>query len=55
MDLRRSVDKPTMTKLKKLSSVPKKKPEKLTEKDLAELMGVHRDRYGRKDGALRRK
>lgn len=56
MDLRRSVDKPTMTKLKNLNSKPKKKPEKLTEKDWAELMNVNRDTYKRgKGGAIRRK
>lgn len=48
----------TRTKLKCLSSKSKdkpKKPEHLSDRDLAELMGVHRDRYGRKDGAMRRK
>ena len=43
-------------KLKNLSSKPKPKPEKLTAKDLADLMGVNRDTYARgKGGAVRRK
>ena len=41
------------TKLKNLSKQPK--PEILTDKDLKDLMGVHRDTYTRKGGAVRRK
>ena len=43
----------TRAKLKNLSSKPK--PEILTDKDLLELMGVNRDRYERRGGAVRRK
>ena len=43
----------TRTKLKKLRKQPN--PEILTDKDLLELMGVHRDTYTRKGGAVRRK
>ena len=44
----------TRTKLKKLSSKPK--PEILTDKDLADLMGQNRQTYKRgKGGAMRRK
>jgi len=43
----------TRSKLKNLSSKPK--PEKLTDKDLADLMGINRDRYERRGGAVKRK
>ena len=44
----------TRTELKKLSSKPK--PEKLTDKDLVELMGQNRQTYKRgKGGAVKRK
>jgi hypothetical protein len=33
----------------------KKQQEHLTEKDIEELMGMNRDRYTRKNGAVRRK
>ena len=32
-----------------------KKQEKLTEKDIEELMGIHKPRYTRKRGAVRQK
>ena len=53
MKLSDCLNKNTRTKLKNLSSKPK--PEILTAKDLVELMGVNRDRYERKGGAVRRK
>lgn len=36
---------------------PKKKPkpEKLSTKDIEELMGIHKDTYTRRNGAVRRK
>jgi len=43
----------TRSKLKNLSSNPKS--EILTDKDLTYLMGVNRDRYERRGGAVRRK
>jgi hypothetical protein len=33
----------------------KKKHEQLSTKDLEELMGIHRDTYTRRNGAVRRK
>jgi len=56
MELKRSVDKPSMTKLSNLSSEPKKKQGILTDKDLLELMGQNRQTYKRdKGGAVKRK
>lgn len=42
---------------KKKSKSPKLKPksEKLSTKDIEELMGIHQDTYTRKNGAVRRK
>ena len=48
-----NLNKNTRTKLKNLSKKPKR--EMLTDKDLLELMGVHRDRYERRGGAVKRK
>jgi len=53
MKLSDLLNKNTRTKLKNLSKQPK--PEILTDKDLLELMGVNRDRYERRGGAVRRK
>ena len=53
MKLSDCLNKNTRTKLKNLSKQPK--PEILTDKDLLELMGVNRDTYTRKGGAIRRK
>jgi len=56
MKLSDCLNKSTRNKLRNLSS--KSKPEKkehLTDKDLADLMGINRDRYERKGGAVRRK
>ena len=54
MKLSDCLNKNTRTKLKNLSSKPK--PEILTDKDLKDLMGVHRDTYARgRGGAVRRK
>jgi len=52
MKLSDCLNKNTRTKLKNLSSKPK--PEILTDKDLAELMGQYRQTYKRgKGGAVR--
>lgn len=40
---------------KPIKSQPKKKQEKLSESDLAELMGMNRPTYKRKNGAIRRR
>ena len=55
MKLSDRIDNNTRGKLRNLSSKTTKKPEILTEKDLQDLMGVNRDRYQRKGGAVRRK
>lgn len=36
-------------------SPKKKKKERLTTKDIEELMGIHKDTYTRRNGAVRRK
>ena len=53
MKLSDCLNKNTRSKLKNLSKQPK--PEILTDKDLKDLMGVHRDCYERRGGAVRRK
>ena len=53
MKLSDRLDKNTRTKVKNLSKQPKQ--EILTDKDLKDLMGVNRDRYERKGGAVKRK
>lgn len=64
MRIQDHLDKGTKSKLRNLS-MPKGKrnnksktsnrPEQLSERDLNDLMGVHRDRYERRGGAVRRK
>lgn len=55
------LEKSTRSKLKNLSSKSKRKRkkrrnvERFSEKDLLDLMGVGRDRYERRGGAVRRK
>jgi hypothetical protein len=44
-----------LSKLKKSKSPEKRKIEQLSTKDIEELMGMNRDRYTRKNGAVRRK
>jgi len=53
MKLSDLLDNNTRSKLKNLSKQPK--PEILTEKDLAELMGQNRQTYKRNRGSIRRK
>jgi len=53
MKLSDCLNKKTRIKLKNMSKQPKQ--EMLTDKDLLELMGVNRDRYERRGGAVRRK
>ena len=53
MKLSDRIDNNIRSKLKNLRKQPKQ--EILTDKDLLELMGVHRDTYTRKGGAVRRK
>lgn len=59
MKLSDHLDTNIRRKLKNLSSKSKDKPvkkiEKLNDKDLADLTGIHRDRYERKGGAVRKK
>jgi len=55
MKLSDLLDNNTRSKLKNLGSKQKKKPEILTDKDLADLMGVRRDTYERRGGSVRRK
>lgn len=42
-------------KLKDIAVNKRKRKERLKQKDLEELMGMNRDRYTRKNGAVRRK
>jgi hypothetical protein len=51
MKIRDHLDKDTKRALNNIS----RKNEKLTTKELEELMGVNRDRYERRNGAVRRK
>ena len=55
MKLSDLLDNNIRSKLKNLGSKQKKKPEILTDKDLADLMGVRRDTYERRGGSVRRK
>ncbi|WP_169917346.1 hypothetical protein [Alkalihalobacterium alkalinitrilicum] len=46
------LDKNTKSKLDKMKN---NKKERLTERDIKSLMGMNRDRYERRGGAIRRK
>ncbi|QOY38791.1 hypothetical protein AWH56_005285 [Anaerobacillus isosaccharinicus] len=63
MKLSERLDKTTKNKLNSLKDKPvkrkrkkkKRNVEKLTERDIKELMGQYRDTYERRGGAVRRK